>query len=108
MSWYNNDTVTFDGRTTYVFGTSGEEQAFKLAVRSYPTPAVFEWPDAIIVSATRTPGNDVTVFELSVTVNDEMTYTAYGTNGYRGQLMSEIRIVAKPRGMSHSDLKTVS
>ena len=100
MSWYNNETVGFNGRTTYVFGTSGEEQGFKLAVRSYPTPAVFWWPNAMNVSATNETGDDVTVFELIVTVDNETTYMVNGTNGVSGQLTSEIRIIVKPRGMS--------
>ena len=104
VSWYNNETVVFDAHTASVSGSLAEELAFKLAFRSYPTPAVFEWPDAINVLATSEPGNDVTVFELIVTVDNETTYMVNGTNGESGRLTSEIWIIVKPRGMLHVEV----
>ena len=100
VSRYNNETVAFDGLIVYVFGSPVKEMALKLAVRSYPTPAVFDWPNAINVSATQEPGDDVTVIDLSVFVTAEVTYNVTGRNGDSGQLTTEIRMFVKPRGMT--------
>ena len=100
MSGYNGDTVIFDGNTTSLTGSPAEVVTFKLAVKSYPKPAVFDWLNGISLSATREPEDDITVFDLSVTVaNHASVYTVTGRNGDGGQLTSEIRIVVQRQGV---------
>ena len=59
-----------------------------MAVRCYPMPAVFDWPSEFNVLNQNEPGDDVTVFELSVSVTDEAVYNFTGRNGISGQTTS--------------------
>ena len=80
-----------------MFGSPGEVVRFKIAVRSFPTPAVVLWPNGITLLYTSVPGEDVSVFDLSVVVEEDMTYTATARNGENGQLTSDIHVRVESR-----------
>ena len=101
VSQYNDETLAFNGHTTAVFGSPGHELRFKIAVRSFPSPAVVSWPSGITLTDTIDSGKDITVFDLSVVIEEDMTFTASGRNGASGQLTSEIFIRVGPRRRCH-------
>ena len=67
---------------------------FDFRVRSFPTPATFEWPDAFqaqLVNVT----NDVTHYRVSINTADfteAVTFDVTGRNGENGPLFSTIQI----------------
>ena len=69
-----------------------------MAVSCYPTPAVCDWPSGFNVLNQYDQENDVTFFELSVPVTDDVMYTFTGQNGHNGQLSAEFTINVIPAG----------
>ena len=74
--------------TATVDATMTEQLNVSIKVTCYPSPAVFNWPSDFNVRDQQEPGNDVTVFDLSVSVIDQAVYVFTGKNGNDGQLMT--------------------
>ena len=105
VSQYSDVTFRFEqssGSSEYratLNVATGEELRFSVAVRCYPTPAVFDWPSEFNVLNTNEPKDDVTVFDLSVSVTEEVVYSFTGRNGFGGQAVSAFSFT----GISETD-----
>ena len=102
MPRYSDETVEFEQSSgfgeyrTTLNAAMGEELRFTLAVSCYPTPAVFDLPSDFNVLNQNEPGNDVTVFDLSLSVTDEAVYVFTGKNGNAGQLSTAFSLAVAP------------
>ena len=85
------------GNIKYAFISHEPVSWFDFRVRSFPTPATFEWPDALqaeLVNVT----NDVTYYRVSVDdadITEPVTFDVTGRNGENGPLFSTIPIRAE-------------
>ena len=96
-SRYNDVTIAFDERTAKVFGPPVQEQIFSVAVMSYPTPAVFTWPAGFTQESSSLFDGDVTVVDVTVMVDDDVTHVVSVRSG-QSELSSQITIEIKLRG----------
>ena len=82
------------GNIKYAFISREPLSWFDFRVRSFQTPATFEWPDALhaeLVNVT----NDVTYYRVSsnaVDITEAVTFDVTGRNGENGPLFSTIQI----------------
>ena len=63
-----------------------------MAVMCYPLPAIFEWPSDFNVLNQYEQDNDVTLFDVSVAVTDDVRHSFPGRNGNNGDFYSEFVI----------------
>ena len=80
-----------------MFGPPGQAQTFSVAVRSFPTPATFDWPDEFTeVGGTRVD-DEVTVVNVTAMINNAASHIVPVRNTPNG-LSSQITIRLKVRG----------
>ena len=104
VSRFNDVTLAFEERTATVFGPPEQEQTFSVAMRSFPTPAVFTWPPGFTqVDSLFYGDSDVTVVTTTVIVENDETHQLTVNSG-QSQLSSEITIELKVRGNCSSFL----
>ena len=98
MSHYNDAAIVFHDGTATVFGPPEQEQTFSVAVRSFPTPAVFTWPPGFAqVDNLFFNDSDVTVATVTVMVVNDETHQVTVNSG-QSQFNSEITIELKIQG----------
>ena len=94
MHWLVSDAPLLESGPTHVkhaFVTRSSGFAFDLLVRSFPSPAVFSWPEifqAEFVGVT----TDVTHYRVDVNYSEPVTFDVVGRNGDGGSLSSTIQI----------------
>ena len=92
MSHHNGITVGFDGCTATVFGRQRQEQTFSVAVKSYPTPALFGWPPGFKqAGGVRALSGDITTATVTVIVEHDAVHQVTVSSG-PGGLSSQIAI----------------
>ena len=100
MSHYNDAAIVFHDGTATVFGPPEQEQTFSVAVRSFPTPAVFTWPAGFIQVGSLFHGDDdVTVATVTVIVENDETHQVAVKSG-QSQFNSELVIKLKMQGIT--------
>ena len=97
VSRHNDVTVAFNERTASVFGPPGQEQTFSVAMRSFPTPAVFTWPAGFTQESSSLFNGHVTVVDVTVMIDDDATHVVSVRSGQNG-LSSQITLELKLRG----------
>ena len=83
--------VSATDNTHYVFAEPGATSRFDVFVRSFPTPALLDWPlqlqaDRVEVS------NDVTHFQVTVDFREPVEFSVSGRNSETGTLTSTVQI----------------
>ena len=82
-----------------MFGPPGQVLTFSVAVRSFPTPAIFYWPDGLTQVGDTRVGGEITVVDVTVMMNNAASHVVSVENTQEeNALSSQITIELKVRG----------